>query len=140
VAEDANRNSAHAQDLLRDGHALAEAIQALKQQVIRTVRQSAAEVDRRASRRIFVGMQATVHIGHQPALATRVIDLSDGGARLETVEPLAAGTTGTLTIAGFASPLDFVVLGANGNDTRVRFNAGAQDAGLTEWATARAAA
>jgi methyl-accepting chemotaxis protein len=71
----------------------------------RAVRNSAAEVNRRASTRYPVDLGCTVALDGLGSFAGRLIDISDGGARLTIVgdAPVRAGMAGQLILHGNAA-------------------------------------
>jgi methyl-accepting chemotaxis protein len=109
-----------------------QAVAALRQAIVRVVRESAPEAERRRDRRGAAGRAATLAIPGQAApLPCTIADLSKGGAGVTGgIPPLAAGTTVTLTLDGTAVPAR--VLG-QGSDGRLRLAFGA----LNPAATAR---
>ena len=92
----------------------------LKHSVIRVVRTSTAEVDRRTMRRYDVDLPCRLMIGGQTHSA-RVADLSEGGARVRDAPALQAGTRGTLSVDGVGFPLVFAVQSSEGKSMSVVF-------------------
>jgi hypothetical protein len=80
----------------------------LRHSVIRTVRTSAIQVDRRGSARLGIDLACRVMIGGQ-AHRAQVVDLSGAGARVRGAPAFQAGIAGTLAIDGVGYPLPFIV-------------------------------
>jgi methyl-accepting chemotaxis protein len=105
-AEHSGQSSAQVRD---DIAGLGTLVGELKQTVIRVVRTSTAEVNRRRATRYPVNLPCRVTVaglGTQPATVT---DLSKGGAFVTGGPVLPAGTRGSLDIDQIGVPLPFVV-------------------------------
>ncbi len=93
-----------------DGAAeLAAAVGELKRTVVRVVRTSTTEVDRRHNDRRQVNLVGRLTVPGPPVHAGRVVDLSETGARIEGTPKLPAGTRGTLDLQDVGFALPFVV-------------------------------
>jgi methyl-accepting chemotaxis protein len=108
VSAEANETGQRAAEVLTTTSALGEAVSELRQTVIRIVRTSTAEVDRRLTTRQNVNLSCRIVAGGQ-SHGARVVDLSDGGAHVTGGVALAAGSRGALTIDGVGFPLPFMV-------------------------------
>jgi hypothetical protein len=102
---------------------LNEAITELRLMLVRTVRTSTAEVDRRLFERAATDLPCQIAVTGQPPTAGRIVDLSEGGARLATAKPLPDGATGTLRVDGIQAAIAFVVRGTDRNGARILFAA-----------------
>jgi len=120
VSSEAELTSMQAAEVRDNATALNSAIEQLRHSVIRVVRTSTAEVDRRRTPRFDVDLPCRLSVGGQMYDA-RVSDLSDAGARLNSVPSLASGTRGTLTIDGVGFPLAFAVRASEGQSMNVSF-------------------
>jgi methyl-accepting chemotaxis protein len=109
VSAEAKQNGQQAAQVDENAAGLAAAVNALKRTVVRVVRTSTAEVNRRHGERHVVSAPARVILADQSQQSVRVIDLSEGGARLEGLTVAHPGTRGTLLIDGMAMKLVFVV-------------------------------
>ena len=112
VSADATLAGRHVTEALENAGALGTAVAALRLSIIRTVRTSAAEVNRRLTKRLPVKLSARIELPGMTARACEVVDISEGGARLSDGGKLVVGAQGTLRIDGLAAPLPFEVLRA----------------------------
>lgn len=108
--------------------ALNVAVGDLRHTVIRVVRTSTTEVDRRATQRFEVDLPCRLTIGGQTHNA-RVADLSDSGARLSGGPAVPVGARGTLSIEGVGVPLACTVKSSEGSSMSVAFDLDAVAAG-----------
>jgi len=104
--------------------ALSQAVEELRHSVIRAVRSSTDDVDRRKTQRYPVDVAARLSVGGAEH-AGRVGDLSLGGAFLRGVASLPVGTRGTLRLDGVAAALGCEVRAADAGAVRVAFVEGA---------------
>jgi methyl-accepting chemotaxis protein len=129
VSEEAERTGQHSTQV-RDGTAaLHDLVDELKQSVIRVVRTSTAEVDRRSALRHAVNLPCRVTVaggGMQPAT---IIDLSMGGASITGGPAVPAGTRGSLDADRVGVPLPFVVRSAAGGTLHIQFDLDTATAG-----------
>jgi chromosome segregation ATPase len=121
VSIEAEQTGKHASEVRENAAALNTAIGELRHAVIRVVRTSTAEVDRRAMRRYEVDLPCRLMVGGQTHDA-RVIDLSDGGAHLRGAPVLQVGARVTLSIAGVGFPLMCVVESSDEGAVSVAFD------------------
>ena len=129
VVADAGQSGDHARRVLDDASTLDGIVAELKLAIVRSVRESTAEVDRRTALRIDMDRAASVSFAGQPATGCRVVNLSESGARLAGGVKAAEGLTGTLRIEGLGPPLAFSVVGQDQDQVRVAF---AQDPAISE--------
>ncbi|WP_275266309.1 methyl-accepting chemotaxis protein [Rhodovastum atsumiense] len=106
------------------GHAgaLAVAMSELRHSVIRAVRTSTAEVDRRGDPRLKVELPARFAVGGAAGLPVQVVDISMGGASLACGPSVAAGAHGTLGLEGFGIRLSCRVLAADETGIHLAFD------------------
>jgi hypothetical protein len=78
-------------------------------------------VDRRRSPRYAVDLSCRMSVAGRAPISARVLDLSEGGAKLQTDDAVAAGATGTLQVDGNALPIPFAVRGEGGRTLSVAF-------------------
>lgn len=83
---------------------LEAAVRGLRQTVIRVVRTSTSDVDRRAFERTSYNLAAKVSLNGRPAFGVQVLDLAPGGARLGVEEPISVGVEGLLQLEGLQLP------------------------------------
>jgi methyl-accepting chemotaxis protein len=101
VSAEAQETGQHAADAQIDAVALAELVSDLRRTVVRIIRTSTTEADRRGGGRIAVELQAcrlTFH-GYGEAVG-RVTELAEGGAGIECAATVPVGTAGTLGLDG----------------------------------------
>ena len=121
VSNEADQAGRYAEDVLDSTRVLDGAISDLRRAVVRTVRTSTAEVDRRRMARIEADLPCQVELAGKGVRMARVVDISVGGARLVGLTDAEAGMTGTLRMAGLASPLPFRVVALDGDAARLKF-------------------
>ncbi len=121
VADEAERAGVFADQVLAGTQVLSAAIVDLRGVLVRTVRTSTAEVDRRLSDRHVtnIGCQVTLR-GKAPAKAV-LADVSTGGAYLTGLGATPLGEIGSVVISGTSGPLAFRVVGVHGDGIRVSF-------------------
>lgn len=104
---------------------LNDMVGAIRTTVIRSLRSSVEQIDRRKSPRHAVATEAEFVAGSRRG-RTRVANLSRGGAQIS--EGLPPGSKGTLSIAGLGvPPLPFVVVGSTDGRSHLRFEAPAEE-------------
>jgi hypothetical protein len=96
VAAEAEQTGKHAAEVRQNATGLNAAVGDLRQSVIRVVRESSADVDRRHAHRYPVDLSASLVVSGRPVSSVRVTDLSEGGARVHGGPPLPEGMRGTL--------------------------------------------
>jgi methyl-accepting chemotaxis protein/aerotaxis receptor len=119
--------------LLRDNvKDVADDVARLRASVVRTVRTSVTEADRRAEPRVAVDVPCSVTAGAAAAVAARIVDLSHLGAALDPATPIAAepGSRCTLTLNRPGSPKAQFEVRSNDRSGRlhIRFLPGEMDA------------
>jgi methyl-accepting chemotaxis protein len=107
VSNEARETGRRAEAVLQNTGALTAAVDDLKHSVIRVVRTSTAEVDRREALRYAIDLPCRIVVGGKTHQA-RLVDLSDGGAHIRDAPALTVGARGTLAIDGVQMPLPFV--------------------------------
>jgi methyl-accepting chemotaxis protein len=117
-AESTGRRAAEVQKATQD---MRVAVQELRHAVVRAVRTSTTDVNRRNSERTATNLPGTLRIPGQAAQAVRISDLSSGGACILAASPLAVGTRGLLELSGVASSLPFTVRATEGDILHVAF-------------------
>jgi methyl-accepting chemotaxis protein len=107
VSSEAEQTGKRAAGVRENVAALNSAVGELRQTLIRVVRTSTAEVDRRSSDRQKVDLPCHLSVPGQPAYSAQVAEISQGGAQVRGAPLLEPGSRGTLQLAGLALP--FVV-------------------------------
>jgi methyl-accepting chemotaxis protein len=120
VLAEASETGHHAAEVRDHATGLNEAMTELRHALIRAVRTSTAEVDRRTSKRYAVDLPCRLVVADQNHGA-RVADLSDLGAHLCRAPALQVGTCGTLDIDGVGFPVPFIVRAREDDTLRVAF-------------------
>ena len=108
VSAEAGDTGQHAADVRANATDLEEAIEQLRHSVIRVVRTSTAEVDRRAGQRREIDQPCRLTIDGQTH-SGQLVDLSDGGAHVRGAPVLRVGSHGILEIDRVGFPLPFIV-------------------------------
>ena len=115
--------SGHQADSVHQGVAgLATSVGELKQAIMRVVRTSTREVDRRLVQRHEVDVRARLSVQGHGTQACRVIDLSPAGARLMDAPALAVGARGTLELDGIRPAVQFTVRNQTADTLGVSFD------------------
>jgi methyl-accepting chemotaxis protein len=144
VSTEARITGEHAADVQIDAAGLAELVSDLRGTVVRIIRTSTADVDRRHGPRLDVDISCRLSTAGMAPVTARVMDLSEGGARVESATPLPVGTRGTLGVDGVAMGLPFTVRDARGRLLGLAFEpdpaAAAAVRAMLERAPARTAA
>jgi methyl-accepting chemotaxis protein len=102
VSTEAEQTGRHAAEVRENATALGVAVGELRHLVIRVVRNSAVEVNRRSFERRDLDVPCRLTVGGQ-AHAARVVDLSEGGAHVRDGPTLQADVRGTCASTGWAS-------------------------------------
>ncbi len=123
VSREAEQAGLYAEDVLENTTRLTAAVHDLRRAIIRTVRTSSEEVDRREHNRFEVDLSCRVDTARHGSRTARVRDLSEGGARLIGLPDLVFGASGTILIDGIPRPLTFTVVGLDDGVGRIAFSA-----------------
>ena len=121
VSTEAVETNRHAIAVGDNANGLVAAVSALKQGVIRAVRTSTTEVNRRRSDRLPVDLACRLSVPGQPAREARVGDISEGGACVRGGPVMAVGENGSLGFAGVGFPVPFRVRSRADDDLHVSF-------------------
>jgi len=108
VSAEAEQTERHALSVRENATALEAAVAELRHAIIRVVRTSATDVDRRQAPRYPVDLACRLSVAGGMH-AARVADLSATGARLREAPPMQPGTSGTMSLDGVAGTLPFTV-------------------------------
>ena len=121
VSAEAEQTGKHAVEVRDNAEGLNIAVGDLRHSVIRVVRTSTAEVDRREAPREQVDLPCLLHVGGASHPA-RTINCSVGGAAVADGPPLTPGTRGTLDIEGLKVSLPVEVLACVDGVLRLAFD------------------
>jgi methyl-accepting chemotaxis protein len=143
VSNEAEQTGQRVGGVLGDINALNTAVDELRIAVVRVVRTSTQEVDRRSTVRYTMEWPARLLVdgqGHD----VQVVDLSEGGARILGGPAVSVGARGTVALEGGVSPLPFRVIGGEGASLHLQFtldaNAATEFRGVPERLSGRDAA
>jgi methyl-accepting chemotaxis protein len=109
VSGEAERTGHLAGRVHDDAAGLATAVGELTRTVVRVVRTSTDEVDRRAFERHVVDLPCRVTLAGGMVQAGRIVNLSEGGAAVAGLPALALGSRGAVRLDALGTPLAFVV-------------------------------
>lgn len=110
VSQDATALNDRAAEVRETIAGAADSVAALRTILVRIVRNSSEDTDRRTVARYDVDITATIETAGARA-TTRVLDVSERGARITCVPGLAINTVGKIHIDGMSRPLAFIVRG-----------------------------
>ncbi len=122
LSAEAGQASAHAAELLDNTRGLNAAVIELRHSLVHAVRTSVADVDRRLAERHTVNLPCRIESPGQPTRTARIVDLSEGGARITEAASLPVGDARLLRLDGEAVALPFKVLENDGAALRVVFD------------------
>ena len=127
VSSEAEQTGRHASDVRENALGLESAVQELRHSVIRVVRTSTDEVDRRLDRRYGVDIGCRLVVDGA-SFAAQVTDLSEHGASVRDGPTMAVGARGTMVLDGTASTIPFNVRSAGDRILHVAFEVDAASA------------
>jgi methyl-accepting chemotaxis protein len=128
VSVEAGETGRQAADVHTSSESLSHAVATLKHSVVRVVRTSSDEVDRRAVHRYPTDLAGQVALADGSVHAARVVDLSTGGAALTGAAALSVQRGGVLNLAEVPFPLPFRVIGAADGRLSIAFELSAETA------------
>jgi methyl-accepting chemotaxis protein len=121
VSAEADQTGRHATDVHDNITSLATAVDDLRHSVIRVVRNSSAEVDRRKLPRYQLDLPCRIDLAGKPTQSARVVDISEGGASIGEGPAMQAGEQGTLRVDGIDLSLPFGVRAGEAGGLHVAF-------------------
>ncbi len=124
VSTEASATGQQATEVRQNAKGLDRAMEELRHSVIRVVRNSTAEVDRRAGVREAVDLSCKLIVGGE-TYDGRVVDLSEAGAKLLGIPPLQPDLRGTVAIAGLGSEVAIITRHAEDDGLGIEFAIGA---------------
>jgi methyl-accepting chemotaxis protein len=113
VLHEAEQTGTQAGTVLTNITELRDAVVRLQHAVVRAVRTSTTDVDRRKAPRHATDLACRVTVSGAGTSDARLVDLSAGGARIVGGPTMAATAVGTLAIDGVSRPLAFVAHGTD---------------------------
>jgi methyl-accepting chemotaxis protein len=114
VSAEAEQTTEHAGSVRENASALQIAVAELQSTVVRVIRTSTSEVNRRLGSRQAVDLPCRLTAGDGPHEA-RLVDLTEGGAQVVDAPPLPVGARGTIALAGVPAVLMVVVRAVDHN-------------------------
>ena len=121
VSTEAEKTGRDADTVHENASGLAAAMSELRQAVVRAVRNSTDDVNRRVAVRHPTDLHGRITVAGAAPATVRVVNLSAGGARVENAPALEAGGRGTLTIDGLDLSLPFTVCKRQGGAAGLSF-------------------
>ncbi len=121
VSAEAEQTGHDADTVHENAEGLAAAVSELRGMVVRVVRSSTTEVDRRQATRHPTDLRCSVTVPGAAPVSARLVNLSAGGARVEGGPALGAGAGGTLSINGLDFALPFSVRATDGGGLSLAF-------------------
>jgi methyl-accepting chemotaxis protein len=125
VSSEAVQTGRHAADVCTEAAGLNATVGELRHSIIRVVRTSTPEMDRRHTVRYQVDLPCRLSIADQPACSARVSDISQGGACIRGGPSLVQAARGTLQIEGVGFALPFRVRNAEADVLNLTFESDA---------------
>jgi methyl-accepting chemotaxis protein len=129
VSAEAEKTGQSSAQVMDDTATLNTTVIELQRAVVRTVRTSTAEVDRRQTMRHPVDLGCRLSVAGGDRHVARVIDLSYGGAAVAGAPMLPIGTRGTLEVDRIDMKLPFVGRTNGGETLHLAFELDAESAG-----------
>ncbi|MBP2295969.1 methyl-accepting chemotaxis protein [Azospirillum rugosum] len=124
VSQDADLTGQQASHVRSGSTEMASSIENLRNLLVRVVRTSTSEANRRSKPRYLVDVACTVTANGRRQGAT-VRNLSAGGAMVTGLTELAAGDAGKVALERLGVELPFVVRNVTGDAVHLKFDAGA---------------
>jgi methyl-accepting chemotaxis protein len=109
VSAEATDTGQHAAEVRADAAGLADLVEHLRRTVVRVIRTSTAEVDRHLNRWYDVDLPCRLTVTGHGVLDGRVLNVSEGGGRIQTAATVPEGARGMLGIDRVAAGLPFTV-------------------------------
>lgn len=126
VSRDADSVNERAAEVRHAISSVSSNLTSLKSVLVRTVRESTSDVDRRQTKRYRADMQITVTDDKQKSLAAKLVDISEGGAWICCSPEMPIGEAGAMRIQGFPTALSFRARDRDGETIHVAFEFDAQ--------------
>jgi methyl-accepting chemotaxis protein len=120
VSQEAGETGVRAAEVRHGTDLLSGLVTDVRNSVIRVVRTSNADVNRRGEQRLSTELPCVVTLGGRES-AARLLNVSAGGARLGGIGGLHAGQRGTLTCDAIGFPLAFIAVRGDDLGWSVRF-------------------
>jgi methyl-accepting chemotaxis protein len=128
VSVEAEQTGHRASQVRDNAAALNTAVGDLRHSVIRVVRTSSSDADRRGAVRYPTDLSCHLTVPGQAPCAARLSDLSRGGASVRGSPPLATGVNGVVQVAGIRVGLPFTVVSSGDDVLRLAFDLASETA------------
>ena len=134
VSRDAASVNERAVSMRQSISSVASNLVSLKSVLVRTVRSSTTEVNRRTSQRYPTDVTVSVTDSQQKVHTTTLVDISEGGAWIRCAPQISIGQQALLRVSGLKAVLPFVVRSLDGGAAHVAFSLNTdQTEELREW-------
>jgi PilZ domain len=110
VSLDAEQLNLRASEVQHTIAGAADSVASLRSILVRVVRNSSEDTNRRTSERYQVDIGAVVECSGR-TIPSRILDISEGGAKITCVPSLEMDAVGKITIEGMRQSIGFVVRG-----------------------------
>jgi methyl-accepting chemotaxis protein len=121
VSAEAGETDTHAIKVDDNAIGLATEVDKLKHAIVRVVRTSTPEVNRRQSVRHKVDLTCELGLPGQGTRPARLCDISQHGACILAGPQMTLGSGGTLHVGGFGFPVPFTVRSCTNDELHVAF-------------------
>jgi methyl-accepting chemotaxis protein len=121
VSREAEQAGHYAEEVAAGTRALDAAVGDLRHVMVRTVRTSTADVDRREHARYTFDLTGEADISGLGSRTIRLRDISEGGAQIDLPEHATVGTRGALRLNGVGGSIPFRVLEIDGGVAHLVF-------------------
>jgi methyl-accepting chemotaxis protein len=121
VSTEADGTGRHAADVQNNIASLAASVGELGHTVIRVVRTSTVDVDRRQSHRDQTVLSCSLDLARGGTHAARIVDISEAGARIQAGPAKQAGDRGTRRLDGADFSVPFTVRGGDDGNAHLAF-------------------
>ena len=128
VSAEAEETGRHSNQVRDHASALTTAMEGLRHAVVRAVRTSTADVDRRQTARIAVASPCRLNLPGGNVTVAELCDISEAGASVRGAPDLPQGARGTLGISGIGFALPFIVRSAGDGQLHIAFDDSARAA------------
>ena len=110
VSLDAEKLNSRAAEVQQTIAGAADSVASLRSILVKVVRTSSEGTNRRESERYDVDVAAVIESSGRK-VPSRILDISERGAKITCVPGLALGAAGTISIQGMSQPVAFIVRG-----------------------------
>ncbi len=120
VSADATKSGEQAMQVQTTASEVADSVDLLREVLVRAVRLSTPDVNRREKPRFLINRPGVVLVGGERA-STLVVNLSESGAVIADSPALGVGTEGSLRIDGTGQAVPFQVVACQGSRLHLKF-------------------